>query len=160
MATEHFTEHGLPQPADTEIADAKDIRDLSAGVEREFIPNDYLTSMYSKEEHDTGKRWIDGKSIYRKVISDIPMPQVVVNGTTVIRLVSVPQAKMFTAASGMVVSPAGVQETMIPSTRPGSSSTYTIGLLPRISEGGIQVESSNTFFNPYSAILILEYIKQ
>lgn len=59
----------------SEINPDGNVYQLKDATARTEIAQIKAQKVYSTEEVDTGKKWIDGKSIYRKVFTGVSVPQ-------------------------------------------------------------------------------------
>ena len=119
------------------------------------MSNQQLTGdmVYSTSETDTGKIWIDGKRIYRKVVNVGTLPNKTIKTTAH----GITNADRFVDVRGIAYTSNANTHLPLPYVNSGSSMTDTIGIYANSSN--VAISSTNYDFSAYSGYAILEYTK-
>jgi len=121
---------------------------ISAELVEELVSVRYLANDYSLSETDTGKRWIDGKRIYRKTIDFGALPSTANKAT----------AHGITTLDKMVSFNAFADNGTIQLTIPQAQLTDSFNIHIYFSQTDIQIQTWDNY-SAYSAYVTLEYTK-
>lgn len=109
---------------------------------------------YSTEEQLTGKRWIDGKPIYRKVVNFGSLP----NNAEKKVLYDISNVSEFTSVSGIAYRPAGLGKAYMPLPYPFRYASSVIDLYIDVDNESIVIGTASDR-SGLTAYVILEYTK-
>lgn len=125
---------------------ASDISDLQTAVGAQGDAISALSS-YSSNEVDTGKTWIDGRKIYRRVLTGTTPSDN--TATTVIDTTDMGIVEIVSFISSVFSSDSGVFRTA-----PGSTAWYIFGSNP-----GVRVYATSASYQNLPLTVIIEYLK-
>lgn len=109
---------------------------------------------YSTEERLTGKRWLDGKPIYRKVVNFGSLP----NNAEKKVLYSISNVSEFTSVSGIAYRPAGLGKAYMPLPYPFRYASSVIDLYIDVDNESVVIGTASDR-SGLTAYVILEYTK-